>query len=70
MSKRTFSLQTLLIVPFVLQVLGITGLVGYLSYRSGQAAIKNLADQLIDQTAHRVHDRLTDYLETASAPLP
>ena len=34
------SLRRLLIIPFVIQVLGITGLVGYLSYRSGQRAVQ------------------------------
>jgi hypothetical protein len=40
-------LKTLLIVPFVLQTVVVVTLVGYFSYRSGQEAVENLADQLI-----------------------
>lgn len=61
MSK--ISLRTLLILPFVLQVLGITGLVGYLSYRSGRQTIAHLANQLGGETGKRVEQNLTAYLE-------
>ncbi|NJL89733.1 MAG: hypothetical protein HC916_07990 [Coleofasciculaceae cyanobacterium SM2_1_6] len=47
-----------LIVPFVMLVTGAVSLVGYLSYRSGQEAVSNLANQLMDQTSNRVIDRL------------
>ncbi|AFZ58322.1 PAS domain S-box protein [Anabaena cylindrica FACHB-243] len=58
------SLQTLLIVPFVLQTVGVVALVGYLSYRSGKVAVENLADKLMDQTAKRISDRLNTSLQT------
>jgi signal transduction histidine kinase len=57
------SLRTLLIGPFLLQVLGITGLVGYLSYRSGQRAVESMASQLMTQTGQRVQDSLNTYLQ-------
>jgi len=63
MAKRTFSLQTLLIVPFVLQVVGITGLVGYLSYRSGQRTIAILASQIMEETGDLVTQDLNGYLQ-------
>lgn len=53
-----------LIVPFVLQVVGAVGLVGYLSYKSGQQAIENIASQLLTQTSARVSDRLDSHLNT------
>jgi PAS domain S-box-containing protein len=59
----------LLIVPFVLQVVGITGLVGYLSYCSGQKAVTDLADQLIESTSDRVKDRLDSFLGNAQKVL-
>jgi PAS domain S-box-containing protein len=65
MMKRTFSLQTLLIIPFVLQVLGITGLVGYLSYRSGQRAVEKLAHQVMEKTSSLVTHDLNSYLQSA-----
>lgn len=52
-------LRWILIVPFILQAVGIVALVGYLSYRSGQQAVSNLAGQLMAE----VGDRTTLYLE-------
>lgn len=57
------SLRTLLIVPFVLQVLGITGLVGYVSYRSGQRAVQDIARQLMVEMGQRVEANLETYLQ-------
>ncbi len=57
------SLRTLLIVPFVLQVLGITGLVGYLSYRSGQRAVQDIVSQLMVETGQQVEASLDTYLQ-------
>ncbi|MFB2881169.1 ATP-binding protein [Floridanema aerugineum] len=56
-------LRWLLVIPFVLQTVGATALVGYLSYRSGQEAVENLANQLLRQTSERVSDRLNSYLQ-------
>ncbi|OKH31613.1 hypothetical protein NIES2119_28200 [[Phormidium ambiguum] IAM M-71] len=56
-------LRWLLVIPFVLQTVGTTALVGYLSYRSGQQAVENLANQLLRQTSERVNDRLSSYLQ-------
>lgn len=49
----SISLKNVLIIPFVLQVLGTTALVGYLSYRSGQRAIEDLAQQLMAEVGDR-----------------
>jgi len=59
--NRPFSLKTVLIVPFVLQIITAVGLVGYLSYRSGQKAVEDLANQLLEETAERVSDRVNSY---------
>jgi len=62
---KKFPLRTVLIVPFVLQIVGTAGLVGYLSYTNGQKAVNNLADQL----AAQIGDRVVHYLDTyLSAP--
>lgn len=39
-------LHTVLIVPFVVQIFGAVGQVGYLSFRNGQQAVNNVATQL------------------------
>jgi C4-dicarboxylate-specific signal transduction histidine kinase len=56
------SLRRVLIVPFVLQIVGTVGLVGYLSYRNGQQAVNDLANQLLDQTNQVVKLHLDHYL--------
>jgi len=56
-------LRWVLVIPFALQTLTAVSLVGYLSYRSGQQSIDNLANQLIGQTSARIHDRLNTYLQ-------
>lgn len=42
-------LGVVLIVPFVLQIVGAVGLVGYLSFRNRQKAVNNLASQLMSE---------------------
>jgi signal transduction histidine kinase/DNA-binding NarL/FixJ family response regulator len=58
-------LRNLLVVPFVLQIVGAVGVVGYLSYRNGQEATTNLAAQLQGQVADRVDQYLDRYLVVA-----
>ena len=54
---RKIPLKLVLILPFVALITGAVGLVGYFSYRSGQEAVTNLANQLMDQASGRVIDR-------------
>ncbi len=61
--SRQISLRLLLIVPFVLQIVSAVGLVGYLSYRSGQQAVNEMADQLMNQATNRVQERLNTSLQ-------
>ncbi|MDY7012051.1 MAG: histidine kinase, partial [Cyanobacteriota bacterium] len=61
-TKRPATLQFVLIVPFVLQIFGSVGLVGYLSFRNGQKAVDNLAKQLIERTSDVVNQHLDSYL--------
>jgi len=62
---RQIPLRLLLIVPFILQIVGAVGLVGYLSYRSGQKAVEDMADQLMNQATNRVQDHLNISLQTS-----
>lgn len=55
-------LRIVLTVPFILQIVASTGLVGYLAYRNGQRAVGDLTDQLIEQTSDRVDQHLDSYL--------
>ena len=55
-------LQKVLIIPFVLQIVGTVGLVGYLSFKNGQKAVNDLVDQLMSQVSDRVDQHLDSYL--------
>lgn len=57
------TLRTVIIVPFVLQIVGVVGLVGYLSFKNGQKAVEDLAYQLIDQVGDQVDQNLQYYLD-------
>ncbi len=56
------TLRTVLIILFVLQIVGTVGLVGYLSLRSGEKAVENLAGQLVEEVSDRVKQNLHNYL--------
>jgi PAS domain S-box-containing protein len=56
-------LRTILVVPFVVQVVAAVGLTGYLSFRNGKQAVNNLVTQLQDEVSDRVEQKLTSYLQ-------
>ncbi|UIE38318.1 PAS domain S-box protein [Leptodesmis sichuanensis] len=58
-------LRWVLVVPFVLQTVGAVALVGYLSYRSGQQTVENLANRLMEETGNLVVHQLNENLEFA-----
>ncbi|MEH2279908.1 MAG: ATP-binding protein [Nostoc sp.] len=57
-------LRYVLIVPFIWQICGAVGLVGYLSYQNGQKAVKELATQLENEICDRIEQHLDSYLTT------
>jgi signal transduction histidine kinase/CheY-like chemotaxis protein len=57
-------LRLILVLPFVLQLFGAVGLVGYLSFRNGQQAVNDLADHLIKKNYDLVKQHLDTYLTT------
>ncbi|WP_306299027.1 ATP-binding protein [Nostoc sp. T09] len=61
-STNRVTLRLILIVPFVLQIFAAVGLVGYLSFKNGQKAVNDLAEQLIDKASQQVDNRLDMYL--------
>jgi diguanylate cyclase (GGDEF)-like protein len=64
-SSWNIALPWMLIVPFILQVLVIVSLVGYLSYQNGERAVADLTNQLTHEFSERVDEKLTSYLATA-----
>jgi len=57
-------LRLILIIPFVLQIFAAVSLVGYLSFRNGQKAVNELADQLTNKVNGLVEQHLDTYLAT------
>jgi len=62
--SRQVSLQTLLLLPFVGLVTGAVGLVGLLSFQSGQQAVNTLATRLREELTQRIQQQLQTYVET------
>lgn len=58
------SLRTVLIVPLALQILGIVGFVGYLSFKNGEQAVNELSTQLRQETSAHIQSYVEGYLET------
>jgi diguanylate cyclase (GGDEF)-like protein/PAS domain S-box-containing protein len=54
-------LRTFLALPFIIQIVGAVGVVGYLSWRSGQNAVNSLATQLMAEVSDRTRQQLDSY---------
>ncbi|NJL90615.1 MAG: response regulator [Coleofasciculaceae cyanobacterium SM2_1_6] len=63
LKARQIPLRLVLIVPFVLQIVSAVGLVGYLSYLSGQKAVEDMAQSLMTEVGDRINQNLISYLE-------
>jgi signal transduction histidine kinase/ActR/RegA family two-component response regulator len=61
-ARPRFSLQMVTVVPFVIQIFTAVGLVGYLSFKNGQKAVNDLADQLMSEASEQVDGHLDHYL--------
>ncbi|MEO1400121.1 MAG: ATP-binding protein [Cyanobacteria bacterium J06635_1] len=59
---RQVNLRTILVLPFVLQIVSTVGVVGYLSYITGQQAIHQLAIELETDIGNRLQEKIQDYL--------
>ena len=62
---RNIPLAWVLVIPFVLQIVGAVGLVGYLSYRSCQKSTEEMANRLMVAMGDRVDQHLDSYLGNA-----
>lgn len=56
-------LQWMLVVPFMVQIFAAVGLTGWLAFRNGQLAIRELAHQLETEIATRIQQNLEVYLK-------
>ncbi|WNZ21590.1 response regulator [Leptolyngbya sp. NK1-12] len=58
---KRLPLRVVLSIPFIVQIVVIVGLVGYLSHINGQQAVNNLAQQLMSEVQNRVQQHLQAY---------
>ncbi|HEY9763709.1 MAG TPA: ATP-binding protein [Trichocoleus sp.] len=63
-NPKRLPLYFVLVVPFLLQVFAAVGLTGWLSFRNGQKAVNQLAEQLIDKNSRLVEQHLDEFLTT------
>ncbi|MGD1703546.1 response regulator [Dapis sp. BLCC M229] len=56
-------LKTVLIVPFVLQIVTAVGLVGYFSFTNGRQSVDTLANKLTQEISTRIQQHVLDYLD-------
>ncbi|MGD1809673.1 HAMP domain-containing sensor histidine kinase, partial [Dapis sp. BLCC M126] len=56
-------LKTVLIVPFILQVVTAVGLVGYFSFTNGRESVDTLALKLTNEISTRIQQHILDYLD-------
>lgn len=57
-------LRTVLILPFVVQTLGVLGFVGYTAFKNGQVTVDKLIVQLQNTVVTQVEHRLETYVST------
>ena len=62
---KRLRLRTILVIPLMVQLVGAVSLVGWLSFRSGEASVTELAHKLHSEMGQRTHDQVTEYLEGA-----
>lgn len=64
---RQTSLRSILIIPFILQLAGAVGLIGYLSFRNGQETVHELSSQLRNEITARIEQQLQSYVDIPHA---
>lgn len=60
-------LRIIFTIPMLLQLIGVVGLVGYLSFRNGQKAVQDLASQLRSELTARIQRELQGYFSAPHA---
>ncbi|MEM9540342.1 MAG: hypothetical protein AAGA60_12695, partial [Cyanobacteria bacterium P01_E01_bin.42] len=57
------SVRSTLIIPFVVQIIGTVGLVGYLSYQSGQRVVNALIIDIEEEISDRIDRQVLAFLD-------
>jgi len=59
-------LKFVLVIPFVIQMVIVAGVIGWLSYLNGRAAIEDMANQLRQEITSRIQDKVQNFLAIPS----
>jgi signal transduction histidine kinase/DNA-binding NarL/FixJ family response regulator len=62
--NKRLSLRLVLILPFIVQILGAAGLIGWLSFKNSQKAVDDLVEKLANEVSARIDQQLDSYLAT------
>ena len=62
--KVKIPLHSVLLLPFLLQIILVSSLVGYISYRNGQKAVNQAAGLLHSEINARINEYLRNFIET------
>ncbi len=62
-TPRKLPLHVILVIPFVLQLLAIVGIIGYLSFRNGQRSVNEVTAQLRDQISDEIALQISQHLK-------
>ncbi|MBS9772224.1 response regulator [Trichodesmium erythraeum] len=60
---KEIPLTYILVIPFLLQLLIVVGLIGWLSFRNGQKAINDLVSKLQEEVGARIDQKVDNYLQ-------
>ncbi len=60
-----FPLRVVLLVPFLIQILAVVGLTGYLSFSNGKKSVNEVTTALRNEITARIEQHLLTYLRTA-----
>jgi two-component system, sensor histidine kinase ChiS len=63
LDRHPAPLRLVLVVPFVVQLFGVSLLVGWLSYANSEHTVEDLVGQLLTKTSDRVTDELELFTE-------
>ena len=62
-SRNRIPLRTVLVVPFVLQIVGTVAIVQYLSFKNSHEAVSDVVSELRSEVSDRIEQHLSDYLK-------
>ncbi|HEY9872850.1 MAG TPA: adenylate/guanylate cyclase domain-containing protein [Candidatus Obscuribacterales bacterium] len=56
-------IRVAIVVPFLIQIVGVVGLTGWLSFRNGQKSVNNLASELSSKISDGIEAQVQNYLK-------